>query len=236
MTQDIREMINNIKNVKHIFCLNENQEDLNILYHGSKYLFNKFDMNKINTGQHSQDFGHGLYFTSNKETAIFYANELSNTKTPIEKYKDIIKNNENNQILYQYLKDNRIIAARRILDDLISKNVGDVNEWKNLLHALNTVERYGYLYTVKINNGNFINKDEYFKIKYKLNLDNKQMNNVLLKQGYNGIKYKIKSFGLNPNNPEREYNVVIIDDSIITIINVEKINFEGTLKLNLSHD
>ena len=231
MNEDIRKMIDKVKNLKQF--VNENIDNLTTLYHGSKFLFNKFDMNRVNTGQHSQDFGYGLYFTSDKDTAKFYANELSNTKTPIEKYDDIIKNNEKNEILYQYLNENRIISAKRILNDLIAKNNGDINEWKELLKALDTVQRYGYLYTVNINGGNFISKDEYVVMKHKLNIGDKEMNNVLLKQGYNGIKYKINSFGLDKNsNFEKEYNVVIIDDKIINISNTEKVEFQGILKLN----
>jgi hypothetical protein len=231
MSEDIRKMIDKVKNFKQF--VNENVNDLTTLYHGSKFLFNKFDMSRVNTGQHSQDFGYGLYFTSNKDTAKFYANELSNTKTPIEKYNDIIKNNEKNEILYQYLSENRIISAKRILNDLIVKNNGDINEWKELLKALDTVQRYGYLYTVNINGGNFITKDEYVVMKHKLNIADKEMNNVLLKQGYNGIKYKITSFGLDKSRSfEKEYNVVIIDDKIIHITNTEKVEFEGILKLN----
>ena len=40
------------------------------LYHGSKYLFSQFDISKVNTGQHSQDFGYGLYFTSDYDSML----------------------------------------------------------------------------------------------------------------------------------------------------------------------
>jgi hypothetical protein len=93
MSEDIRKMIDKVKNFKQF--VNENVNDLTTLYHGSKFLFNKFDMSRVNTGQHSQDFGYGLYFTSNKDTAKFYANELSNTKTPIEKYNDNVVDFQN---------------------------------------------------------------------------------------------------------------------------------------------
>ena len=231
MSKEMREQIDRVKNLKNI--LNEDVENLNVLYHGSKFLFDKFDIGRVNTGQHSQDFGYGLYFTSDKDTAKFYANELSNTKTLIDKYNDIIHKNKKDEILYQYLTDNRIVSAKRILNDLINKNVGYVDEWKKLLNSLDVVQRYGYLYTVHINDGNFITKDEYMVMKHKLNINDKEMNNILLKQGYNGIKYKINSFGLDKSRSfEKEYNVVIIDDKIINITNTEKVEFEGILKLN----
>jgi hypothetical protein len=231
MSKQMREQIDRFKSCFHF--LKENTNNLTILYHGSKSLFTKFDINKINTGQHSQDFGYGLYFTSNKETAKFYANELSNFKTPLEKYNDIIKKNNKNQILYQYISENRIVSAKRVLNDLIKNNIGYIGEWKNLLESLETIQRYGYLYTVNINNSNFIDKDEYTVTQHRLNISDKEMNNILLKQGYNGVKYKINSFGLNKkNNFEKEYNVVIIDDSIINITETEKVEFEGILKLD----
>ncbi len=212
--------------------INEN-DGLTTLYHGSKTLFNKFDINKINTGQHSQDFGYGLYFTTDKETAKFYANELSNFKTPAQKYDDIILSNNKNEILYQYLKDNQIISAKRILNGLIQNNDGNIDEWKNLLRALDIVQRYAYVYTVNVSNPNFISKDDYTVLKHELNVNDKQMNNILLEKGYNGIQYKINSFGLNKTrNFNDEYNVVIIDDNILNITNIEKVEFEGTLKLD----
>lgn len=226
MSEEIRKMINKIKTINQ--GVNDDTENLNTLYHGSKFLFNKFDIKRVNTGQHSQDFGYGHYFTSDKNTGRHYANELSNTKTPIDKYNDIIKKNKKNDVLLQYLIDGRVISAKRILNELIQENGEFVDEWIELLKSLDIVQRYGFLYTVNINNGNFITKDTYEYMKQNLNLNDKEIANVLLKQGYNGIKYKIKSFGSNNKN---EYNVVIFDDNIIDITQIEKLEFDGILKL-----
>jgi len=83
------------------------------LWHGSKHSFQKFDLNKIGTGQHSQDFGWGLYFTTKKETAEFYANEISNTKTPIEKYNENIIHDDPG--LKGFLESNMISSAKRFI-------------------------------------------------------------------------------------------------------------------------
>jgi hypothetical protein len=42
-------------------------------YHGSPYLFNKFDINKVGSGEGAQAFGHGIYFAENPEIAKEYA-------------------------------------------------------------------------------------------------------------------------------------------------------------------
>jgi len=43
------------------------------VYHGSPYKFSKFDLEKVGSGEGAQAFGHGLYFTSKKEIAEYYA-------------------------------------------------------------------------------------------------------------------------------------------------------------------
>lgn len=53
--------------------LRENNE----FYHGSPYHFEKFDMTKVGSGDGLSKFGFGLYFADNKNTAVYYAKELS---------------------------------------------------------------------------------------------------------------------------------------------------------------
>jgi hypothetical protein len=46
-------------------------------YHGSPYSFDRFDINKIGTGEGAQAFGHGLYFAENEGVAKSYRDKLS---------------------------------------------------------------------------------------------------------------------------------------------------------------
>ena len=78
--------VHNMVKVAVHCVLNENNNSVT-LYHGSPYLFDKFSNDKINTGQHSQDFGYGMYFTDNKSTAIRYAHELSKKETMLDKFR-----------------------------------------------------------------------------------------------------------------------------------------------------
>jgi hypothetical protein len=50
-------------------------EESGNFYHGSLYSFNKFDMNKIGTGDGLNKYGFGLYFAQNYELAEYYARE-----------------------------------------------------------------------------------------------------------------------------------------------------------------
>lgn len=57
------------------FLLNEAQD--RIFYHGSASEFDKFDMNKVGSGDGLNKYGYGIYFADNEDLARFYANELS---------------------------------------------------------------------------------------------------------------------------------------------------------------
>lgn len=61
-------MITTINEFKKI---NENQDQY--FYHGSPYLFDKFDFNKIGSGDGKNKYGYGLYFTTSIDTAKYYA-------------------------------------------------------------------------------------------------------------------------------------------------------------------
>ena len=58
-------------------------------YHGSPHRFDKFQMDKIGTGEGAQAYGHGLYFAESPGVAKSYQNKLSNAEILIdgEKYK-----------------------------------------------------------------------------------------------------------------------------------------------------
>lgn len=52
-------------------------------FHGSPHDFDAFDVRKIGTGEGAQVYGHGLYFSSEKEIAKYYRDQLSEMR-PIE--------------------------------------------------------------------------------------------------------------------------------------------------------
>lgn len=54
---------------------NDSNKRYRIVYHGGGVQFEKFDINKVGTGQGTQAFGWGLYFTSSKDIAKWYAED-----------------------------------------------------------------------------------------------------------------------------------------------------------------
>ena len=74
MSEDIRKMIDKVKNFKPF--VNERVENNLILFHGTKHDFLKFNTKNVGNGEGNQSFGYGLYFTDNEDVAKFYANML----------------------------------------------------------------------------------------------------------------------------------------------------------------
>jgi hypothetical protein len=50
-------------------------------YHGSPHDFDRFDLNKIGTGEGAQAYGHGLYFAENEGVARSYRDALGNERS-----------------------------------------------------------------------------------------------------------------------------------------------------------
>ncbi|MEM4134702.1 MAG: JAB domain-containing protein, partial [Candidatus Micrarchaeia archaeon] len=50
------------------------------LYHGTPYRFDRFEIQKVGSGEGVQAFGHGLYFTDNIKIAEFYAKNVTLSK------------------------------------------------------------------------------------------------------------------------------------------------------------
>ena len=222
----IRKVIKEALEAKNVFP--------SLLYHGTPHKFESFSLSKINTGQHSQDFGKGLYFTTDKETAMFYADELSHTETLMDKYNACVHSyNDTNGILTQYLNNNYTVSVKRLVNKFINDGVGNREEWVNFLKEIDSVKRYAYIYTVEIDNPNYISRDEYVRIQRANNFSDDEMNAFLLSKGYNGIIYDMNTRKLSKRDLSGEKNVVIIDDSIINVIKCEKVSFDYIMKLKV---
>tara|TARA_R110000868_G_C10780191_1_gene755443 strand:- start:44 stop:1015 length:972 start_codon:yes stop_codon:yes gene_type:complete len=49
-------------------------------YHGSPYMFDKFDIDKVGTGHGAQSYGQGMYFSENPKVADYFKDRLFPTK------------------------------------------------------------------------------------------------------------------------------------------------------------
>ena len=79
-------------------------------FHGSPYLFDKFNINKVGTGEGAQAYGHGMYFAENPKIAEDYAKKLGIEKTSMS------------QLASDYLKQDVPPSAIRMLHDVATSS------------------------------------------------------------------------------------------------------------------
>jgi hypothetical protein len=63
-------------------------------YHGSPYLFDKFNINKVGTGEGAQAYGHGMYFAENPKVAQQYSKMLAGPEQTAAEYLKMYKTPE----------------------------------------------------------------------------------------------------------------------------------------------
>ena len=79
-------------------------------YHGSPYLFDKFNINRVGSGEGAQAYGHGMYFAENPKVAEDYAKKLGIEKTSMS------------QLASDYLKQDVPPSAIRMLHDVATSS------------------------------------------------------------------------------------------------------------------
>jgi len=79
-------------------------------YHGSPAIFDKFDINKLGSGEGAQAYGHGMYFAENPKVAEDYAKKLGIEKTSMS------------QLASDYLKQDVPPSAIRMLHDVATSS------------------------------------------------------------------------------------------------------------------
>jgi len=110
-------------------------------YHGSPAIFDKFDINKVGTGQGAQSFGHGIYFAENPAVAKDYANELG---------KEITINNNPLLSMGKRPSMTSSVSGNSFLDDFLVSNLGDVKATrKDILDAVKVMKEAGNERAVK---------------------------------------------------------------------------------------
>lgn len=90
-------------------------------YHGSPYDFDKFQLDKIGTGEGAQAYGHGLYFTDSEDIAKFYKNHVLKTQNVTYKDKPIeFLSDDDIDIM-----DNELVVRGMVRDNILSGSSRD---------------------------------------------------------------------------------------------------------------
>lgn len=146
------------------------------VYHGSPYLFDKFSMDKIGTGEGAQAYGHGLYFAENPNVASGYAEKLGYASG--ESAQDIAGR------LMESTKGDKLAAIQELSNRARNKSpefIGKMNE--AISHVKNDT----------------FTKPNIYKVDIPDSAVNKMLDwDLPLSQQSENIKQLLKSAGINP--------------------------------------
>jgi hypothetical protein len=204
-------------------------------YHGSPYLFDKFDPKKIGTGQGQQSYGYGTYFSENPKVADYYKYQLK----PTEEFLQKVNKGEYNDL--QKLVTEGNMYKVDIPDEYIPKML---DFEKPLYKQSNEVKQLAFEYKPGLEERlKFLGGDGIFDLtgsdlfgvmqRYspnssKINTQNitsKEISDKMLSKGIMGSKYYDASSKDALAN--KAYNYVLFDPSNVKILDI---NDKGLLK------
>jgi hypothetical protein len=89
-------------------------------YHGSPFLFDKFDIKKVGAGEGAQAYGHGMYFAENPNVAKSYARMLAGPEQTAAEYLKMYKTPESAiSVLESDIKPNLTSEAKEFTQKAI---------------------------------------------------------------------------------------------------------------------
>jgi hypothetical protein len=232
MSQNNNEFYKNLNKIK-------SRQDIEA-FQGSPYEFEEFLMSKIGTGEGSQRFGWGLYFSDLKEIAEYYADVLTKKlgkkgkgkiykatlhegKTPDQytylEWTERTKKEIRNRILEQFIQENDI--SRKDLNKLIEEGIQylDASEAGELFKETGIPFKKGMVIKTLLDDeypasGNLI----YDALQRYFDNNPQKASEFLLRAKIDGIKYPAESIARGATSATaRGYNYVVFDENAITI-------------------
>ena len=180
-----------------------------ILEHGTPHDFEKFDLDKIGTGEGNQAFGYGLYFTEDSKIAKSYASKLSDDKTGVV-YKVKIKDGRQKEWLEWREAIDESQTER--LQEVVRSKKSDYDEYLN-----NTSEDNSHTGAAEVLFNPDLSMDErplqagavYADLRDAFG--QQEATRIMKEAGFEGVKYRTKK-GRGDN-----FNYVIFDSNSIVV-------------------
>ncbi len=194
-------------------------------FHGSPAIFNKFDINKLGSGEGSQIYGHGMYFAENPEVAKSYAKssnlykvDIPDTQIPkminwdisLQKQPEVLKT-----LGVGEKEIARYNAIKKQIDEMPGQYDIDIPKEKAMFDKHTALEKeYNDIGLHKTG-------QKYYEDLIKKYGSAKNVSEELNKKGITGIKYlDAQSRGIFPRIEERPLtsNYVVFDPSEVKIL------------------
>ena len=189
--------------------------NIETLYHGTCYLFDKFSLSFLGSGEGKSKFGHGIYITSNFKTAALYASKAAKA------------NGKNSCYVYTVevpvlTEDNHIFSCKAVnasVVERVEKELGGTMP--------DEVKRAGKYFRKYL--GNLLTGQRGTVKKMMGKADAKAENAV--SQFLNSVGVTYLAWPQSQTNPDGETNRAVLNENDIRIVKIEQVECDEKNKL-----
>ena len=189
--------------------------NIETLYHGTCYLFDKFSLSFLGSGEGKSKFGHGIYITSNFKTAALYASKAAKA------------NGKNSCYVYTVevpvlTEDNHIFSCKAVnasVVERVEKELGGTMP--------DEVKVAGKLFRKYL--GNLLTGQRGTVKKMMGKADAKAENAV--SQFLNSVGVTYLAWPQSQTNPDGETNRAVLNENDIRIVKIEQVECDEKNKL-----
>ena len=185
------------------------------LYHGTCYLFDKFSLSFLGSGEGKSKFGHGIYITSSYKTAALYASKAAKANGKECCYVYTIEvpmlNNDNHIFSCKAINASVVDRVEKVIGEAVPDEVKSVGKYfRKYLGNLLTGQRS----TVK---------------KMKSKADTTAENAV--SQFLNSVGVIYLAWPQSQTKPDGETNRALLNEKEIKILKIEQVECDDKNKL-----
>ena len=189
--------------------------NIETLYHGTCYLFDKFSLSFLGSGEGKSKFGHGIYITSNFKTAALYASKAAKA------------NGKNSCYVYTVevpvlTEDNHIFSCKAVNTSVVARVEKTICET-----IPDEVKSAGKLFRKYL--GNLLTGQRGTVKKMMGKADAKAENAV--SQFLNSVGVTYLAWPQSQTNPDGETNRAVLNENDIRIVKIEQVECDEKNKL-----
>ena len=189
--------------------------NIETLYHGTCYLFDKFSLSFLGSGEGKSKFGHGIYITSNFKTAALYASKAAKA------------NGKNSCYVYTVevpvlTEDNHIFSCKAVNTSVVARVEKTICET-----IPDEVKSAGKLFRKYL--GNLLTGQRGPVKKMMGKADAKAENAV--SQFLNSVGVTYLAWPQSQTNPDGETNRAVLNENDIRIVKIEQVECDEKNKL-----
>ena len=186
-----------------------------IFYHGSCYLFDKFSLEFLGSGEGKSKFGHGIYITSSYKTAVLYAAKAAKANCNDSRYVYTVE-------VPQLTADNHIFSCKPVNADVAERAEKAIGE-----AIPDEVKSAGKLFRKYL--GNLLT-GQCATVKKMMSKADAEAENAV-SEFLNKIGVVYLAWPQSQTKPDGDTNRAVLNENDIRIVKVEQVDVDEKNKL-----